>query len=61
MPNDEDESDRLDMLHEMTLTMMDRKLLLAPIGNAPLRAVDLGTGTGIWAIDFGKIQKQYTP
>lgn len=32
MPNDEDEADRLDMLHEMTLQMMDQKLFLAPIG-----------------------------
>ncbi|KAL1961504.1 hypothetical protein VTN77DRAFT_1665 [Rasamsonia byssochlamydoides] len=54
MPNDEDEADRLDMLHEMTLTMMDRKLFLAPIGDSPQRAIDLGTGTGIWAIEFGE-------
>ncbi|KAL1963448.1 hypothetical protein VTN77DRAFT_8349 [Rasamsonia byssochlamydoides] len=54
LPNDEDEANRLDMMHEMTLTMMDRKLLLAPIGDSPQRALDLGTGTGIWAIDFGE-------
>ncbi|KAL1980829.1 hypothetical protein VTN96DRAFT_3483 [Rasamsonia emersonii] len=53
MPNDEEEADRLDMLHEMILTTMHRKLFLAPIGESPTRVIDLGTGTGIWAIDFG--------
>lgn len=43
----------------MTLTIMDRKLFLAPIGDSPQRAIDLGTGTGIWAVDFGKIEQQY--
>ncbi|KAL1987707.1 hypothetical protein VTN96DRAFT_2547 [Rasamsonia emersonii] len=52
LPNDEDEADRLDLLHEMTLTMMDRKLFLAPIGDSPQHVIDLGTGTGIWALDF---------
>jgi hypothetical protein len=35
------------MNHEMTLTLLDRKLQLAPIGPAPQRVLDLGTGTGI--------------
>ncbi|KAL1979542.1 hypothetical protein VTN96DRAFT_5589 [Rasamsonia emersonii] len=51
LPNDETESDRLDMVHEMVLTMMNRELFLAPIKN-PQRVIDLGTGTGIWAMDF---------
>lgn len=55
MPNDDEEKDRLDILHEMFLTMMDRKLFLAPISNPLTRVLDLGTGTGLWAIDFGKI------
>ncbi|KAL1963049.1 hypothetical protein VTN77DRAFT_8797 [Rasamsonia byssochlamydoides] len=54
LPNDETEADRLDMIHEMTLTIMDRKLFLAPI-KSPQRAIDLGTGTGLWAIDFGQV------
>ncbi|KAL2223280.1 S-adenosyl-L-methionine-dependent methyltransferase [Thermoascus aurantiacus ATCC 26904] len=44
-PNDEQEMDRLDMMHEMMLTMTGRKLFLAPIGESPRRALDLGTGT----------------
>jgi len=31
---------------------MDGKLFLAPIGDNPQRVLDVGTGTGIWAIDF---------
>ncbi|KAL1967723.1 hypothetical protein VTN77DRAFT_2980 [Rasamsonia byssochlamydoides] len=52
LPNDDTEADRLDMVHEMTLEIMGRKLFLAPIGPSPQRVIDLATGTGIWAIDF---------
>ncbi|KAL1961519.1 hypothetical protein VTN77DRAFT_1640 [Rasamsonia byssochlamydoides] len=52
LPNDKAESERLDLIHEMMLTIMRRKLFLAPIGKSPKRVLDLGTGTGIWAIDF---------
>lgn len=33
---------------------MNRKLFLSPLGNTPQiqNVLDLGTGTGIWAIDF---------
>ncbi|KAE8152654.1 S-adenosyl-L-methionine-dependent methyltransferase [Aspergillus avenaceus] len=51
-PNDEVEADRLDMLHEEVLVMMNRKLFLAPIGSSPQRVLDLGTGTGLWVIEF---------
>ncbi|KAE8133574.1 S-adenosyl-L-methionine-dependent methyltransferase [Aspergillus pseudotamarii] len=51
-PNDEQESDRLDMLHEMLLVMMNRKLFLAPIESSPGCVLDLGAGTGIWVMDF---------
>ncbi|KAJ9219643.1 hypothetical protein DTO169C6_8017 [Paecilomyces variotii] len=51
LPNDEDESDRLDLAHELCLKAMGGKLFLAPI-SSPERVIDLATGTGIWAIDF---------
>ncbi|KAL2214974.1 S-adenosyl-L-methionine-dependent methyltransferase [Thermoascus aurantiacus ATCC 26904] len=54
MPNDEIELDRLDMIHEMMLTLMDRKLFFAPIGPSPQRVYDVATGTGIWAIQFAE-------
>lgn len=53
LPNDEDEQDRLDLLHHIFLMLLDGKLYASPIENAPQRVLDLGTGTGIWALDFG--------
>lgn len=53
LPNDESENDRLDMVHELCLQILHRKLYLAPI-KSPQRVIDLATGTGIWAIDFGE-------
>lgn len=32
---------------------MGEKLFLAPIGDKPAKILDLGTGTGIWAIEMG--------
>jgi ubiquinone/menaquinone biosynthesis C-methylase UbiE len=51
MPTDEAEQDRLDMHHEIFLTLMDGALYKAPLGPNPQRILDVGTGTGIWAID----------
>ncbi|KAL1596306.1 hypothetical protein SLS60_008951 [Paraconiothyrium brasiliense] len=53
LPNDEDEQDRLDLLHHIFLMLLDGKLYASPIGSAPRRVLDIGTGTGIWALDFG--------
>jgi ubiquinone/menaquinone biosynthesis C-methylase UbiE len=53
------EADRLDLMHEMTLVIMNRKLFIAPLGDSPQRVLDLGTGTGIWAIDFGKCSRPW--
>lgn len=52
MPIDEPELSRLDLMHEMMLELMDRRLCHAPIGESPQNILDLGTGTGIWAIDI---------
>ncbi|KAL1977291.1 hypothetical protein VTN31DRAFT_150 [Thermomyces dupontii] len=57
LPNDESENDRLDMAHEMCLQILHRKLYLAPI-KQPQRVIDLGTGTGIWAIDFADVHPE---
>ncbi|KAI8269355.1 Secondary metabolism regulator LAE1 [Colletotrichum sp. SAR11_239] len=56
MPNDEQELDRLDLIHNMCLMSLDDRLGLAPQcqeGATVGRVLDVGTGTGIWAIDFG--------
>ncbi|KAI9733434.1 MAG: hypothetical protein M1834_003518 [Cirrosporium novae-zelandiae] len=49
-PNDEKEQDRLDLVHHLMTLALDGKLHLAPLSN-PSRILDIGTGTGIWAIE----------
>lgn len=53
-PNDERENDRLDLQHHLCDLTFGGKLFTAPIPeNKRLHHVlDIGTGTGIWAIDF---------
>ncbi|PUU78552.1 S-adenosyl-L-methionine-dependent methyltransferase [Tuber borchii] len=53
-PNDEKEQDRLDIFHKMFLVARQEELHRAPItrNDSPPRILDLGTGTGIWAIDM---------
>ncbi|KAH6954590.1 S-adenosyl-L-methionine-dependent methyltransferase [Fusarium avenaceum] len=56
LPNDDRENDRLDLQHNLFLLTFDNKLGLSPPnlpGSKVKRVLDLGTGTGIWAIDFG--------
>ena len=50
-PTDNVEKDRLDLQHEVFRLLADEKLYKAPVEN-PQRVLDLGTGTGIWCIDF---------
>ncbi|KXH60975.1 methyltransferase domain-containing protein [Colletotrichum salicis] len=63
-PNDEKQNEALDLViitdddnvftksHNWELQFFDDKLFLAPLGDSPQKVLDLGTGTGIWAIDF---------
>lgn len=57
LPNDEIENQRLDFIHEIMLRQLDGKYHLCPAGEKkPLRRVlDAGTGTGIWATEFGDL------
>ncbi|KAF0317860.1 Secondary metabolism regulator LAE1 [Colletotrichum sp. SAR11_59] len=52
-PNDEQEQDRLDMIHHVFYRLMHDRLYLAPINTEGLKVLDIGTGTGIWPIQFG--------
>ncbi|KAM7212281.1 secondary metabolism regulator LAE1 [Rhypophila decipiens] len=51
-PNDEPEQAREDMRHAMVLHLCGGRLHFAPLEN-PQGILDVGTGTGIWAIDMG--------
>ena len=52
-PNDERQSEGLDLLHNALTMLLDNKLFLAPVdATTPSRVLDIGTGTGIWAMDF---------
>ncbi|KZF23408.1 S-adenosyl-L-methionine-dependent methyltransferase [Xylona heveae TC161] len=51
MPVDDKEQDRLDLQHCKYTLLLENKLFLSPIPEKPQKILDLGTGTGIWAID----------
>lgn len=51
-PNDEQQNNQLDIAHHLFLMTMGDRLFLAPIGDNPQNVLDVGTGTGIWAMDF---------
>jgi SAM-dependent methyltransferase len=55
LPNDEAENERLDLQHNLFLLTLDDRLGLAPPNESNSKAkhvLDIGTGTGIWAIDY---------
>lgn len=52
--SDQKETDRLDIMHKLTEVSLGGKLNLAPIPANAQRILDIGTGTGIWAIETGK-------
>jgi len=51
LPNDEIEQERLDLQNYLFSLTFDGKLALAPLKN-PQQVLDIGTGTGIWAIEY---------
>ncbi|KAF2237966.1 S-adenosyl-L-methionine-dependent methyltransferase, partial [Viridothelium virens] len=53
LPNDDQEQHREDMKHAMTLAASGDRLHFAPLNAHPQQIVDLGTGTGIWAVEMG--------
>jgi len=50
-PNDEQQSNQLEIVHFAYLKLFDNKLFFAPLQD-PKNVLDIGTGTGVWAIDF---------
>jgi methylase of polypeptide subunit release factors len=43
---------RLDVHHEIMLLVTEKRLHHAPVAKNSHRVLDIGTGTGIWAIDY---------
>jgi hypothetical protein len=51
LPNDTLERDRLNLQHALFGLTFHNNLYLAPIGKSLQHVLDIGTGTGVWAID----------
>lgn len=52
LPTDEAEKDRMDLHHEIMIQLLDGELHKAPLPPDVHNILDVGTGTGIWAIDM---------
>ena len=55
LPNDQLELDRQELQYEILRTANGGKIFLAPLNN-PKRILDIGTGSGQWAIEMGKLK-----
>ncbi|KAH9906952.1 S-adenosyl-L-methionine-dependent methyltransferase [Xylariomycetidae sp. FL2044] len=53
LPNDLEEQRRLDFSHAIYRLILNNRLAVAPI-RSPECALDIGTGTGIWALEFAE-------
>lgn len=55
MPNDELEQLRATLQHQVFLHILDGELTLVPLGESPTHVLDVGTGTGEWAIRMAEM------
>ncbi len=44
------------MMHCALQLLLSDNLHFAPIGEHPQHVLDIGTGTGIWAMEFGMLK-----
>ncbi|KKA29006.1 hypothetical protein TD95_004682 [Thielaviopsis punctulata] len=51
-PNDETQQRAEDLMHEMFTIILNGNYTIAEIPTTIQKALDIGTGTGMWAIDF---------
>ncbi|RYP49361.1 hypothetical protein DL768_004921 [Monosporascus sp. mg162] len=51
-PNDDRQNESLDIYHHVFTLLFDGKIYAAPLEKNIQKVLDVGTGTGLWAIDF---------
>jgi ubiquinone/menaquinone biosynthesis C-methylase UbiE len=54
------EQDRLDMQHAGFEILLGGKLFLPPLTEVPSLVLDVATGTGIWALEFGQLVPRWS-
>ncbi|KAK7923790.1 hypothetical protein PG985_007861 [Apiospora marii] len=54
LPNDAKEQDRLDVQHAGMTLLLNGNLAVAPFEKEPENALDVATGTGIWALEYAR-------
>ncbi|CCT69519.1 related to methyltransferase [Fusarium fujikuroi IMI 58289] len=52
LPSDQNESERLDLQNHQLLLTFGGKRYFSPNADTAKRVLDVGTGTGIWAVEF---------
>ncbi|KAF6820468.1 tam domain methyltransferase [Colletotrichum sojae] len=51
-PNDAREQDRLDIVNHLWMLVLDNAFCRGPKNDGAKRVLDIGTGTGAWALDY---------
>ncbi|KAI9896160.1 hypothetical protein N3K66_008332 [Trichothecium roseum] len=54
-PNDERQQEAEDIMNEVFRIVLDGHIHKAPIGENPQAVLDVGCGTGIWAVEFADL------
>ncbi|KAI1323971.1 S-adenosyl-L-methionine-dependent methyltransferase [Xylariaceae sp. FL0255] len=57
-PNDDVHLESMDCTHHCLTLILDNQLYLAPIKDGAIKVLDIGCGTGIWAIDFADMNPE---
>ncbi|KAF4428785.1 methyltransferase [Fusarium acutatum] len=58
--NDEQQNESMDIVHHFLSRLLDDKLFLSPLKDNIQSALDIGTGTGIWAIHIDDCTQPWT-